>query len=232
MSTKGTVKFYDRLKPRERLPLIVAAWMRGDETDRKRLVRSAPRNLFKLPDYHGMADGIQVLALLHLCDLLNLAALFWTGSAILAERGAARGKESKKREAPVRDTVRGAAYAFTVHVEGWKRFCSELKVDADVLLKDRRGFATVRLAEEVARGMAFSPEEATAWWPKANGEGAEAPTAEAIAAGLHAGLKARMALWRKQASTPARRSETGRSRAEEGESAGRGYNRSGANARR
>ena len=38
MNTNGLARLYDRLTPRERLPLIMAASARGDEMERERLV--------------------------------------------------------------------------------------------------------------------------------------------------------------------------------------------------
>lgn len=42
MNTTKLAKHYESLTPEERLPLIIAACCRGDETERARLANSAP----------------------------------------------------------------------------------------------------------------------------------------------------------------------------------------------
>jgi hypothetical protein len=58
MNTKVLAKLYDRLTPRERLPLILAASARNDEVEGQRLAQSAPRMALRLPDYHGLGEGL------------------------------------------------------------------------------------------------------------------------------------------------------------------------------
>jgi hypothetical protein len=57
VNTNGLAKLYDRLTPHERLPLIVAAAAWGDDQERQRLMGSAPKKLYEVPDYQGLADG-------------------------------------------------------------------------------------------------------------------------------------------------------------------------------
>src|SRR5947209_20597717 len=76
MNTNGLARHYDTLTPRERLPLIMAASARGDAVERDRLARSAPREHFSLPDYHGLAEGVLLAALLRGLAVLELAARF------------------------------------------------------------------------------------------------------------------------------------------------------------
>jgi hypothetical protein len=195
LNTKGIARHYDRLTPRERLPLIIAASVRGDETERERLVHSAPRVGYRLPDYHGMAEGMQLLALLHLGELLDLAALLWRASLPLTDPDDCPGKEGKERKERALGTVRMFAYLFTVSLDGWNRFCSDLKVEPPGLLNDLPGWATVNLSANAARRVAFSPEEATAWLRKGTDEPAEARTAESVAAELQQALEHWEARW-------------------------------------
>src|SRR6516165_10141249 len=87
MKTDCLARLYDRLTPRERLALIVAATARGDEADRARLVASGPTSLFRVPDYYGLAEGLRSLAVLHVARMLDLAARYWHASGLLAQEG-------------------------------------------------------------------------------------------------------------------------------------------------
>src|SRR5262245_50399752 len=109
MNTHGLARLYDRLTPRERLPLIMAASGRGDETERERLARSAPREEFRVPDYFGLADGIQMLALFHIIEVLKLTTLYWHASALLTDEDfrATAGPDRRDR---LLGTIRAFAY--------------------------------------------------------------------------------------------------------------------------
>jgi hypothetical protein len=85
MNTKCLAKLYDHLTPRERLPLILAASARGDDVEGERLARSAPRMALRLPDYHGLGEGLFLASLFHLIGVLDVAALFWLTQGRLAE---------------------------------------------------------------------------------------------------------------------------------------------------
>src|SRR5690348_146268 len=85
MNTNGLANLYDRLTPKERLPLIMAASARGDEVERERLANSAPREGFRLPDYHGLGEGLLLASLFHLLELLDLAALYWQTGGLLEQ---------------------------------------------------------------------------------------------------------------------------------------------------
>ena len=84
----------------------------------------------------------------------------------------------------LRVTVKALAYVLVIKVDGWKRFCSEFNADSDFLMRKLPGFGTVQSAEEAARLMAFTPDEATAWARQRGGETADAPTAEDVAVSL------------------------------------------------
>jgi hypothetical protein len=85
MNTNCLAKLYDRLTPHERLPLIVAASARDDETERQGLAHSAPCDRFRLPDYHGLAEGLLLLSLFHVTQLLDLAVMYWRTTALLED---------------------------------------------------------------------------------------------------------------------------------------------------
>jgi len=195
MKVDGLARLYDRLTPRERLPLIVAAAARGDEADRARLLAAAPTHLFRLPDYYGLAEGLRSLALLHVARMLDLAARYSHASGLFAQEEDCRGKAGKAERARRLGATRMLAHLLLVNAEGWRRFCSELRLDGDLLLKNLPGYETLIRAEEVGRLMAFTPEEATAWARQANGESAVVPTSDAVVASLREFLKRQAERW-------------------------------------
>jgi hypothetical protein len=52
---------------------------------------------------------------------------------------------------------------FVVNADAWKLLCARLALDPEVLLRELPGFQTVRQMEEIARHMAFTPEEALSY---------------------------------------------------------------------
>src|SRR5215831_17026304 len=97
MNTECLAKLYDRLTPRERLPLIVAASGRDDEAERGRLMRSAPTGLYRLPDFYWLADALSDAALLHLLQVVDLVALFLLASGSEEQSAILAGREHDER---------------------------------------------------------------------------------------------------------------------------------------
>ena len=198
MNTNGLAKLYGHLTPRERLPLLVAAAARGDEAERSRLVNSAPATVFKLPDYHALGEALELLSLFHLAQLLDLATRHWHASGVLGQDGwmsEDQDEETEAREGRLVSSVRLLAYLFTVHADAWRGLCSELKIDADVLVSDLPGYDTVRLTERAARVLAFTADEATAWLRRDGDDTAQVVTVDAAVASLREFLDDRVAWW-------------------------------------
>jgi len=170
MNTDPLAKHYPSLMPAERLPLLMAASARGDETEYERLARSAPKLHFEAPDTFYLADALLLATMLHMMDLLNRAAGFLAAFCRVS-KGGNEGEEKMRR-----DTALFFAHRFLVTREGWKRFASEFPFDADLLLRVLPGYETVRLTEEALRQLAPSTEEAAAFTE------AGAPTPESEAA--------------------------------------------------
>ena len=121
MNTKGLAKLYDRLTPRERLPLILAASARGDDVEGQRLAQSAPRMALRLPDYHGLGEGLFLASLFHLIGVLDVTALFWLTQGRLAEWQAWADEDDSLNQMDAK--VRMWAYVLTAKRDGWRRFC-------------------------------------------------------------------------------------------------------------
>src|SRR5262245_14528626 len=83
MNSDGLARFYDRLGPWERLPLLVAAAARGDTVECERLARSAPTRAVVVADFWGLAQGLADAARHYLLQQLEWATLYWQASALL-----------------------------------------------------------------------------------------------------------------------------------------------------
>jgi hypothetical protein len=184
MNLNGLSRLYDRLTPRERLPLILAASARGDEAELDRLVNSASSKLYRMPDYHGLAEGMELAALLQQTELLDVAAAYWWVGGMLAEHEAWTDGEEDEPSKRLRAVVRMFAYIFTTKLDGWRQFCAESKIDAEQLMNRLPGHDTLTRTEEATRDLAFSGEEAAAWMREFGNETAEMLTAESVATDL------------------------------------------------
>ena len=156
MNTKSLTQLYDQLTPSERLPLIIAAAARGDENERQHLMTSASKLAFQVPDYYPRAKALGEAVHYHMLTLLDLAAKFWQWWGLWMTSGLrdGGGKERKKgrrrrvdaeilKEWRASGVVRYYASRFVAHVDGWKRFCTELHIDPEVQLEIMIGWETI-----------------------------------------------------------------------------------------
>lgn len=195
MSAKGLARLYDRLTPRERLPLIFAASARGDEVEAERLARSAPTTGYSLPDYYGLSDGLLLLNLFHVVGALELAALYWQTSGMLRDADESPAEGDEPLSDCAFDTLRACAYLLVTHLDGWRHLAAELHLDPERLLANMPGYGTVRRAEEAARHLAATADETTAWMRRHDPKAGPAPTAEDKADGMRRFLEWREKWW-------------------------------------
>jgi hypothetical protein len=197
MNTNGLAKMYDKLTPRERLPLIMAAVDRGDDAEADRLARSAPRLHFGLPDYHGLAEGLQLLVLFHLLYLQDRAIYYWRCLAMLEQDAwlCADGKESRSTDDRLEQILRMWAYLYVIEADAWKRLATELKIDPETLLGDVPCYHTLRQTEETIRLTAFTEQEAMEYLRLRGDQEARLPTVETTLADMRAFLDNRVTSW-------------------------------------
>lgn len=176
MKNNGTLqKHYGKLTPRERLALIVAASARGDETERRALIDSAPRLTYRLPDYSEMYDVLQLLALSYLVNQLNRA---WNMSTL--------GHLGESNNAPYRG-ARIAAYVFCVQADAWRAFCGEIGIDPNAMTAGfEDALFSLEFAEKIAREFAYTFDEAQAEMEKDFGADANVITVERALSDLRA----------------------------------------------
>jgi hypothetical protein len=164
MNTNGLARLYDTLTPWERLPLLVAASARGDAVEEDRLARAAPRNGFRVPDYWGLAEGLDDLVKLYLVKQLDLAALYWRLAGLLEQEPWDRpSRQDSKRQERRWQWLKLLSYRYVVRADGWRLLCTEMPIDPEVLLKELPGYDAVKQMEQVARLIAFNAEEALAF---------------------------------------------------------------------
>ncbi|MBI3463852.1 MAG: hypothetical protein HY000_12470 [Planctomycetes bacterium] len=197
MNTNSLAKQYATLTPRERLPLIMAAAVREDESERMRLVNSAPRFTCTVPDHFPLAQALDEAASIFMMRLLDLATWFWRASGLLEQRFWRRIDEPEdETDAEMWDLVRLFAYLFSTKLQGWRRVCAELNLtEADALLECLPGWESVRSTETATKGLVMSAEDATAIVRRKHGETRRAITVEDEAAGLRGFIERRAEWW-------------------------------------
>jgi hypothetical protein len=197
MNTNGLARLYGKLAPRERLPLIVAAVDRGDDAEADRLSRSAPRRHFGLPDYHGLAEGVQLLVLFHLLHLQERASHYWHCLALLEQDAwlSRDGQKGRPVEDRLKNVLRTWAYLFVVEADAWRQLAAELQIDQESLLRDAPSYDTLRQTEEAIRLTAFTEQEATEYLRQRGDQEAPPPTVKTTLAGMRAFLDNRVMWW-------------------------------------
>jgi hypothetical protein len=210
MNTDPLARHYEVLTPWERLPLLVAASARGDAVEEDRLARAAPTNGFRVPDYWGLAEGLDDLVKLYLLKQLDLAAFYWRFAGLLERHSWDHpSRQERQRDERRWQLLKLLAYRYVVRADGWRLLCAELHLDPEVLLKELPGYEAVQQMEQAARLIAFSAEEALAFL-RADAE-ANRPaednipgvrreyqmdTAADVAQSMRAFLQARLDAWR------------------------------------
>ena len=185
MKTDHLAHLYDQLTPRERVPLIMAAYVRGDLAEQKWLSASAPQLTFRVPDYFPLAKALRDAAHLQMLTLLDLAGALWQWWGLWLtyqqrtalddnvtsrrRRRAAAGTKPGRRGSAEADLIQESRAAgvtryyasrFVAHADGWKQFCAELHIDPEAPLQVMIGWSLVTQTEKAARRLAFSAAEA------------------------------------------------------------------------
>jgi len=164
MNSDHLARYYPTLTPWERLPLIVAACARGDRVEEDRLAHAAPKNVFRVPDYWGLAEGLDDLLKLYLLEQFDLAALYWRFTGLLNQEPLGRpSRQDRQREKRRWQLVQMLAYRCVVRADGWQLLCAELHLDPDVLAQQLPGYQAVQQMVQEARRIAFNAEEALAF---------------------------------------------------------------------
>jgi hypothetical protein len=169
---------------------------RDDNVETHRLSRAAPRVHLSLPDYHGVSDGLMLLTFFHVIGQLKRGLLYWHAAGAASEWEefpvAPGDKDCAKR---LRGVARLTAYRLGVEADDWTRFCAELHLDGEALLRDLPCYDTLQRTKQTARLVACTAEEAADYQRRLGLGDAVLPTAEEVARGLRKFLEARVAWW-------------------------------------
>jgi hypothetical protein len=189
VNTKALARHYGVLTPEERLPLIMAASVRGDETEYGRLMHSAPKVSYRVPDYFGHGVALSDVSHITFMELLDTAALFLRCFA----SGDHMDEEHGER---MFDAARAFGFVLKTKLAGWRAFCRDHGFDAEALWKMLPGRGTVADAERLAADVAFTAEGIIAYFKRLRDE--EPGTmisAESFARGLNECFSARLEFW-------------------------------------
>jgi hypothetical protein len=149
-----------------------------------------------LPDYHGLGEGLLLLSLFHVIGQLDLGLRFWHLQGVADDgEDVAVGKGEPARAHRLGDLIRLTAYRLCVEADGWRRLCADLNVDPEALLCDLPCQDALRLTEQAARTVRWSPEEAAAYLRRLGPADAEPPTSEGAAQAMRQFIDRRVAWW-------------------------------------
>lgn len=116
-------KHFGYLEPRQRLALIEAAAVRGDDHRWRQLMDSAPRQEWILPDHHGSSLGRCDAGRLHVISMLELLVKLWQAETYFCE-------SMNDTEAEILNQICTLnAYELAVHHAAWIQFCQDIGSD-------------------------------------------------------------------------------------------------------
>jgi hypothetical protein len=159
MNTASLARHYDALTPWERLPLVVAAGLRNDTLEQRRLTASAPQLYFHIPHHWCLMDGFYNLVHSYVMQQLASATTFWRLQAFLADSSLFEDAVTEQQNERLWKVLKFEAHRFVVRADGWKLLCQELHIDADLILRDLPGYDHICQVEKQGRRLACTPEE-------------------------------------------------------------------------
>ena len=175
MNTKNLAKRYDQLNAHERYLLILAAAARVDVVEQHRLLDSAPSIVLQAPNHYWLGAALDEAAHFHMKTLLDLAVKYLRGWGLWGwhyvgcrvdtaqDHGVVGGKGNSAAEdtqaSRLCHIARYYAFLFLIYFDGWKQFCAELPIDAELLLDVMPGWEMVPQTEEEVRELAVSRDD-------------------------------------------------------------------------
>jgi hypothetical protein len=157
MNANGLARHYGCLRPEERLPLLLAAILRGDEQETDRLSNTAPRVQYRVPDDYPLANAFRAVGYLHLAEVLAEATDYLLALSCFTH---AKDPAIAKK---VYGLARLNAYRLLTSMDGWRIFCEEMHVDLVACLGEGSRGDTLQTVAGLAAHHAFTPEEGDAW---------------------------------------------------------------------
>jgi hypothetical protein len=152
LNTNALARRYDALTTRERLSLILAADARHDEVEALRLRQAAPLRLCRVPDHTFPELMLHTLTLIFVSEQLDHVATHWLARGRL-------GTEDDDAEADWCLVAVLSAYAYTVDLDAFRRFCAERNIDYTAQVKANYHGWLLMLADDNMPAAAPTREE-------------------------------------------------------------------------
>ncbi len=147
---------YDRLTPAERLPLLLSAMARKDDTEFERLRTAAPMQPVQLCHHFAYTQTMAYLSTLFVLEQLSHAANYLHAVWRLED-------PNDEHPEPWLLCAYSSAYCFTINADAWKRFCEEKRLqDWRQLVPGFPADLLLDLCQENMPKVAPSVEELTA----------------------------------------------------------------------
>jgi len=208
MNTNALAKHYERLTPKERFCLILAAGARGDEVEQQRLQHAGQRLTLSMPDYSPWAHAFNELAWIVFLEILEEAArhhdafLRWRDADLApvdnmeaAEDaqappdnsdcpGVAASDEDGSMSNRALDLYLAQGFILKTKIESWKLFCDRLSIPAFAVWQLFPGFQRLQHAmqlledNEFRPASVFRPEGMLRWLSRIRPEGSPEPSME------------------------------------------------------
>src|ERR1051325_5737651 len=105
------------------------------------------RVAFGIPDYWGLAEGVERLAVVHVLHQLDLAAIDWRMALAIEQRLNGRCPRARQRAKRLQQAQRLVAYRIVTQAEAWKQLCAELQLDPEEPLRHVPGYLSMRMVE-------------------------------------------------------------------------------------
>ncbi len=202
-SLRTITRNYDLLTPEERLGLIIAAGVREDDAEQRRLVQMAKSIGLAMADYEPFAYSFRDLSMLTFIELVEEAIRYrdaWhqvvnSLDPVDEKEGADSdgGTPDDDQVDDLSDWERSfnlalaAGYVLKAKADGWKLFCERLRIPPFVLMENLPGFARLERSLAQTDEATLAPEGFRRWLnrirPAGEPELIEIPlTAEGMAA--------------------------------------------------
>lgn len=170
-------RHYDALKPLERIAVINAAWMRGDDAEAAALQSAAPQATYNVPEHFWVGAALRQVELIYLVGQLDRCALFWQWLAF-------DGKDALHDPS---DPMHAVCYRLVADHDGWALFCEGLGFPAPGIMGQTGEYDMLERTLPLARLTAFTQVEMVNWL-EANGATAAGITPDDRAAFWRAAL--------------------------------------------
>src|SRR5262245_12179496 len=141
MNANMLARLYDQITLWERIPLLLAADARGDESERQRLFDASPLRTWRFSEHLLAEQALHTLALMYITEQLDAAAGYFFALWKMQDADNPR-PEDWLRAAEAR------AYFFTANADAWRRFCAELGIAPEALTTANHQGWFLRFCEE------------------------------------------------------------------------------------